>query len=63
MSDSKKHKLFVIEDAAEAHGAVYKNKNIGIFGDMAAYSLYAAHIITTIEGELLLPIEVILLKF
>ena len=47
---AKKHKLFVIEDAAEAHGAVYKNKNIGTFGDMAAYSLYAAHIITTIEG-------------
>lgn len=47
---AKKHKLFVIEDAAEAHGAVYKGKNIGTLGDMAAYSLYLAHIITTIEG-------------
>ncbi|MBI4845323.1 MAG: DegT/DnrJ/EryC1/StrS family aminotransferase [Candidatus Omnitrophica bacterium] len=47
---AKKHKLFVIEDAAEAHGAVYKGKNIGTWGDMAAYSLYVAHIITTIEG-------------
>jgi len=47
---AKKHNLFVIEDAAEAHGAVYKGKNIGVIGDMAAYSLYLAHIITTIEG-------------
>lgn len=47
---AKKHKLFVIEDAAEAHGAVYKGRNLGTLGDMAAYSLYLAHIITTIEG-------------
>ena len=47
---AKKHNLFVIEDAAEAHGAVYKGKNIGTIGDMAAYSLYLAHVITTIEG-------------
>jgi len=47
---AKKHKLFVIEDAAEAHGGVYKGRNIGTTGDMAAYSLYLAHIITTIEG-------------
>jgi len=47
---AKKHKLTVIEDAAEAHGAEYKGKKIGSIGDMAAFSLYAAHIITTIEG-------------
>lgn len=47
---ARKHKLFVIEDAAEAHGAVYKGRNIGRLSDMAAYSLYIAHIITTIEG-------------
>jgi dTDP-4-amino-4,6-dideoxygalactose transaminase len=47
---AKKHKLYVIEDAAEAHGAVYKGKNAGAWGHMAAYSLYLAHIITTIEG-------------
>ncbi len=47
---AKKYKLFVIEDAAEAHGAVYKGRNVGTLGDMAAYSLYLAHIITTIEG-------------
>jgi dTDP-4-amino-4,6-dideoxygalactose transaminase len=47
---AKKHNLFVIEDAAEAHGGVYKGRNVGTIGDMAAYSLYLAHIITTIEG-------------
>lgn len=47
---AQEHKLFVIEDAAEAHGAEYKGKKIGTMGDMAAFSLYAAHIVTTIEG-------------
>ena len=50
LSIAKKHKLIVIEDAAEAHGAEYKGKKIGTMGDMAAFSLYAAHIVTTIEG-------------
>ncbi len=47
---AKKYNLFVVEDAAEAHGAVYKGKNVGILGDLAAYSLYLAHIISTVEG-------------
>ena len=47
---ARRHKLFVIEDAAEAHGAEYRGKKIGAIGDMAAFSLYAAHIVTTIEG-------------
>jgi len=50
---AKKYNLFVIEDAAEAHGAVYKGRNVGTLGDMAAYSLYLAHIITTIEGGII----------
>lgn len=53
-SIAKKHKLFVIEDAAEAHGAEYHGRKIGTIGDMACFSLYAAHIITTIEGGMLL---------
>lgn len=35
-----KHKLFLIEDAAQAHGAKYKNKVVGSFGEMACYSFY-----------------------
>lgn len=51
---AKKHDLIVIEDAAEAHGAEYKNRKIGSIGDMAAFSLYAAHIVTTIEGGIVI---------
>ncbi|MCK4809558.1 MAG: DegT/DnrJ/EryC1/StrS family aminotransferase [Candidatus Omnitrophica bacterium] len=50
---AKKYKLYLIEDAAEAHGAIYKGKNIGTLGDMAAYSLYVAHIISTVEGGII----------
>lgn len=45
-----RHRLFVIEDAAEAHGATYKGKNVGALADMGAFSLYVAHIISTVEG-------------
>jgi dTDP-4-amino-4,6-dideoxygalactose transaminase len=54
MAIAKKHKLHVIEDAAEAHGAEYKGKKIGSIGDMACFSLYAAHIVTTIEGGIII---------
>ncbi len=54
MTIARKHKLYVIEDAAEAHGAQYKGKTIGAMGDMACFSLYAAHIVTTIEGGMLI---------
>ncbi|MBF0570943.1 MAG: DegT/DnrJ/EryC1/StrS family aminotransferase [Candidatus Omnitrophica bacterium] len=54
MTIAQKHKLYVIEDAAEAHGAEYKGKKIGAIGDMACFSLYAAHIVTTIEGGMII---------
>jgi len=47
---AKKHNLYVIEDAAEAYGARYKGRKVGTLGDMAAFSTYLAHIISTIEG-------------
>lgn len=48
------HDLLVVEDAAEAFGAVYKGRNIGSIGDLSAFSLYVAHIITTGEGGIIL---------
>lgn len=36
----KKHKLFLIEDAAQAHGSRLNNKKVGTFGDVACYSFY-----------------------
>ncbi len=47
---AKKYNLYIIEDAAEAHGARYKGRNVGTLGDMAAYSTYLAHLISTVEG-------------
>lgn len=47
---AKKHGLLVVEDAAEAHGALYKGKPAGSLADLAAFSTYVAHIITTGEG-------------
>lgn len=37
---AKKHKLFLIEDCAQAHGALVKGRMVGSFGDAAAYSFY-----------------------
>lgn len=50
MEIAKKHSLFVIEDAAEAHGATYRGKLVGTIGDINAFSFYANKIITTGEG-------------
>ncbi len=53
MALAKQYNLEVIEDAAEAHNTYYKGKQVGTFGIMGAYSLYVAHIITTIEGGII----------
>ncbi|WP_298438385.1 DegT/DnrJ/EryC1/StrS family aminotransferase [Geobacter sp.] len=50
---AKRHGLIVIEDAAEAHGALYKGKPAGTLADLAAFSVYVAHIITTGEGGII----------
>jgi perosamine synthetase len=42
--------IFVLEDAAEAHGAAYKNRPVGSLGDAASFSFYGNKIITTGEG-------------
>lgn len=45
--------LAVVEDAAEAHGALYKGKKVGSFGDMGIFSFYGNKIITTGEGGMI----------
>ena len=49
---AKKYNLKIIEDCAEAHFATYKGKTVGSFGDIAGYSTYVAHTITTGVGGL-----------
>lgn len=40
MEIAKKHGLFVVEDCAQAHGATYKGRKVGSFGDAAGFSFY-----------------------
>lgn len=40
MAVAKKHCLRVVEDCAQAHGAMYKGQKVGTFGDAAGFSFY-----------------------
>ena len=40
MDIAHRHGLFVVEDCAQAHGATYKGKKVGTFGDAAGFSFY-----------------------
>jgi len=44
------HGILLVEDAAEAHGAEYKDRPCGGLGDCAAFSFYGNKMITTGEG-------------
>ncbi len=46
----KDNKLWLIEDCAEAHGALFDKKKVGSFGDLATFSFYGNKIITSGEG-------------
>lgn len=46
----KKKKIFLVEDAAQAHGSKFKNKYAGSFGCASAFSFYSTKIMTTGEG-------------
>jgi perosamine synthetase len=54
MSLARRYGLFVIEDAAEAHGAEYKGRRVGSIGDIATFSFYGNKIITTGEGGMVI---------
>lgn len=40
MEIADRHHLYVVEDCAQAHGAIYKGKPVGSFGDAAGFSFY-----------------------
>jgi perosamine synthetase len=47
------HGIFLIEDCAHAHGAIWNGRRAGVFGDVGIYSLYATKTISTGEGGVL----------
>jgi perosamine synthetase len=54
MELAEKYNLYIIEDAAEAHGSKYKGKTVGSFGHINCYSFFANKVITTGEGGMCL---------
>jgi perosamine synthetase len=53
MDVARRHRLRVIEDCAQAHGATYKGRKVGSIGDIGCFSFYANKIITTGEGGMI----------
>lgn len=49
----RKYNLYLIEDCCQAHGAKYKGKSVGSFGDIAVFSFYGTKNMTTGEGGML----------
>jgi perosamine synthetase len=47
---AEKKRLFLLEDAAEAHGAIYRGRPVGSLGDAACFSFYGNKIVSTGEG-------------
>ena len=54
MELARRHNLFVIEDACEAHGAEIDGQKVGSFGDLATFSFFFTHHMTTIEGGMVM---------
>jgi len=50
MDIAGKHNLKILEDCSHAHGALYKGKEIGTFGDVAAFSLMTGKSLAIGEG-------------
>ena len=49
----KKKKIKLIEDVCESHGAKYKGRKLGTFGEISNFSFYYAHHMSTIEGGMI----------
>lgn len=54
MDLAKKHNLIVLEDCAQAHGAMYRGQKVGTFGKAAAFSFYPSKNMTTGEGGIVI---------
>jgi len=55
---AKEHNLYVIEDATESLGAVYKGKQTGTFGDFGCFSFNGNKLITTGGGGMIVTDDI-----
>jgi perosamine synthetase len=53
MKIARRHNLFVIEDAAQAHGAEVDGRRVGSIGDIGSFSFFGNKIISTGEGGMI----------
>jgi CDP-6-deoxy-D-xylo-4-hexulose-3-dehydrase len=49
----KKRKILLIEDVCESHGATFRGRKLGSFGEISNFSFYYAHHLSTIEGGMI----------
>ncbi|MCS6877657.1 MAG: DegT/DnrJ/EryC1/StrS aminotransferase family protein [Geminicoccaceae bacterium] len=49
----REHGLFLIEDAAHAHGSWFAGRSAGTFGDGGAFSFFPTKVMTTMEGGMI----------
>lgn len=47
---AKRHNLWLLEDAAQAHGTTWRGKSVGTFGNAGTYSFYSNKLVTMGEG-------------
>ena len=59
---ARRHGLRVVEDASHAHGATYRGRKVGAFGDVAAFSLQTSKLCPAGEGGILLTDDEALLR-
>jgi dTDP-4-amino-4,6-dideoxygalactose transaminase len=59
----KKYKFKLIEDSCQAHGAEFRNKKVGSFGDASAFSFYATKNMMTGEGGITLTNDAMAYKY
>ena len=62
MKIANKNKIYVVEDAAPAIGAKFKNKLVGTFGVASAFSFQGAKLVVAGEGGIILTSNLTLFK-